>query len=186
MARPIERRVRWVPAKDHGAEYLHVRSITDGILAESVAVGAIGGTPYGLSYRLRCDQAWRLREAELAVVGSAPAHYVADGAGAWRDGTGRNLDDLEGCIDIDISATPFTNTLPIRRLNLARGEAREIRVAYVRVPDLRPQAVAQRYTCLEPGRLYRYEGLFRGYAGELAVDEDGLVIDYPQTFIRLA
>lgn len=35
------------------------------------------------------------------------------------------------------------------------------------------------------GRLYRYEGLFQGYVGELPVDTDGLVLDYPGTFRRV-
>ena len=32
---------------------------------------------------------------------------------------------------------------------------------------------------------YSYEGLFRGYVGELPVDADGLVLDYPGTFRRV-
>lgn len=88
-------------------------------------------------------------------------------------------------MDIDVSATPFTNTLPIRRLGLAPGEAREILVAYVAVPALVPEPVWQRYTCLEAGRRYRYEGLFRSYVGELSVDADGLALDYPGTFRRV-
>jgi len=41
------------------------------------------------------------------------------------------------------------------------------------------------WACLEAGQLYRYEGLFRGYVGGLAVDADGLVLDYPGTFRRV-
>ncbi len=91
-------------------------------------------------------------------------HLRSDGEGNWQDSKGHLVEVLQGCVDIDISATPFTNTLPIRRLGLALGEAREILVAYVAVPALAPEPVRQRYTCLEAGRLYRYsyEGLFRG------------------------
>ncbi len=53
------------------------------------------------------------------------------------------------------------------------------------MPALVPEAVRQRYTCLEAGRLYRYEELFRGYVGELNVDEDSLILDYPGTFRRV-
>jgi uncharacterized protein len=182
----MDRIVRWIPVTDHGAEYLRVTSTADGFLAESVVVGAIGGAAYGLRYRIRCDAGWRLREAGLALVGTGEhVHFRADGEGQWRNASGEPLRDLDGCIDIDISATPFTNTLPIRRLALARGESRDIRVAYIRPPSLKAQAVAQRYTCLDPGVRYRYEGLFRGFTGELAVDADGLVIDYPETFKRV-
>ena len=40
-------------------------------------------------------------------------------------------------IDVDISATPFTNTLPIRRLGLQPGEFAELDVAFVDAPAMR-------------------------------------------------
>ena len=182
----MNRVVRWVPAEGAGAEHLSVRSIADSVAAEGVVVGARGGTPYGLRYRVACDARWRVREAVLSLAGQERRlHLHADGEGNWQDGAGQPVEVLRGCVDIDISATPFTNTLPIRRLGLAQGEASEILVAYVAVPALVPEPVRQRYTCLEAGRLYRYEGLFRGYVGELGVDEDGLVLDYPGTFRRV-
>ncbi|MFE1602135.1 putative glycolipid-binding domain-containing protein [Methylobacterium sp. ID0610] len=187
----MDRVVRWAPATGSGLEHLQVRDLAGGdILAESVVVGERDGLPFGLSYRLRCDPDWCVREAVVARVGGPVLHLIGDGAGRWTDGDGRPLPALDGCRDIDIAATPFTNTLPIRRLRRdgrldERGAAEAIRVVYVPVPDLAPRAVDQRYTCLEPGRLYRYEGLFRGFAGDLPVDEDGLVRDYPGTFRRL-
>ena len=36
------------------------------------------------------------------------------------------------------------------------------------------------------GALVTYEGLFRGFKADLALDADGLVMDYPETFRRLA
>ena len=181
----MKRIVRWVPDAGVGAEHLSVRGTAEGVVAEGVVVGARHGTPYGLRYRVICDPFWRVREAVLSLAGEdRRLHLCADGEGDWRDGDGHPIEALRGCVDIDISATPFTNTLPIRRLGLAPGEARDILVAYVAVPALAPEPVRQRYTCLEAGRLYRYEGLFRGSVGELPVDEDGFVLDYPGTFRR--
>jgi uncharacterized protein len=62
----------------------------------------------------------------------------------------------------------------------------DIRVAYLAVPDLTVRAADQRYTCLDPGRLYRYEGVTSGFVAELPVDPDGLVVDYPGFFRRIA
>jgi hypothetical protein len=45
--------------------------------------------------------------------------------------------------------------------------------------------VEQAYTCIEPDRLYRYEGITTQYTADLPVDGDGLVIDYPGLFRRL-
>ena len=182
---PIDRMVRWLAVDGFGAEHLRVRGDREGLTAESIVVGELGNVPYGLSYRLRCDGGWRCREAVFALVGEARTlHLLADGEGSWRSGDGVPLEALRGCVDIDIAATPFTNTLPIRRLRLARGQSRELRVAYIPVPSLRPEAAGQRYSCLEPDRLYRYESLPSGFTAELTVDEDGLVIDYPEMFRR--
>jgi hypothetical protein len=60
---------------------------------------------------------------------------------------------------VDISETPFTNTLPIRRLALAPGESAGVSVAYFDGSELQPCPEPQRYTCLETndrGGLYRY------------------------------
>jgi len=82
------------------------------------------------------------------------------------------------------SACAFTNTLPIRRLGLAVGQSATLSVAFVSVPDLRVEHVKLRYTRLAPLR-YRYEGLDSGFTAEIAVDEAGLVIDYPQLCRRV-
>lgn len=112
----------------------------------------------------------------------------ADGEGTWIDERGSELPLLEGAIDVDISATPFTNTLPIRRVDLDAGESVELTVAYVNVPALSVDADAQRYTCLDPvdedcGR-YRYDAVESDFTAELVVDADGLVIEYSDLFTR--
>ncbi len=89
---------------------------------------------------------------------------------------------------MDISTTPFTNTLPIRRLDLDPGESQEIRVAYVDVPGMAVRPERQRYACLERhtgGGVYRYESLDGNrFTADLTVDADGLVLDYPGLFLR--
>ena len=63
-------------------------------------------------------------------------------------GPGREIRSTSstGCIDVDIRATPFTNTLPIRRLALQPGESRDLRMAFIDVPglDVRPSTSAIR------------------------------------------
>ena len=90
--------------------------------------------------------------------------------------------------DIDIEITPFTNSLPVRRLNLAAGESAEIEAAYVAFPELTVGPARQRYSCLEragpTGSRYRYENPASGFTAELELDRDGLVLDYPALFQR--
>ena len=85
---------------------------------------------------------------------------------------------------MDLPITPFTNTLPIRRLALAAGASAEIDVVYVRAPALSVEVDRQRYTCLEPMRRYRYEAVDGSFTAEIEVDSRGLVVMYPELFRR--
>ena len=184
--------VRWTEWDGSGLEHCVLDVGDDAVIVESAVVGGRGGVPYGAHYRVRCDRDWRTREVRLAYAGSSSMHVETDGEGHWFDMRSGSapIPELEGCCDIDIGVTPFTNTLPIKRLGLAEGASQKIRAAYVPLPsqieggELLPRPADQRYTCLEADRRYRYEGLFRGFTADLVVDEHGFVLDYPDTFRR--
>ncbi|HZZ09229.1 MAG TPA: putative glycolipid-binding domain-containing protein [Paraburkholderia sp.] len=179
------RELRWKSEEGEGIEHLAFDARDDGFAVESVVVGQRYGKSYGLHYAVRCDAQWRTTFARLKIVNGAELELHGDGAGHWHDGHGFALSAIEGCIDIDIAATPFTNTLPIRRLQLAEGERQPISVAYIATPDLQLTRAEQAYTCIALNHEYRYEGIFRNFTANLTVDEDGLVIDYPTLFTRL-
>jgi hypothetical protein len=144
--------------------------------------------PFRLTYRLNWDESWRLRDAELVLTTERSMQSLrlqTDGQGYWRDGDDRVIDALEGCRDIDIWPTPFTNTFPIRREPMALGERRQFLMAWVFAPDLTVHPQPQAYTRLAD-RLYLFENLDgSGFRTELAVDEDGIVLDYPDLFRRV-
>jgi uncharacterized protein len=144
--------------------------------------------PFRLSYRLNWDESWRLRDAELVVTTERSTQSLrlqTDGQGYWRDGNDRAIDALEGCRDIDIWPTPFTNTFPIRREPMAIGERRQFLMAWVFAPDLTVHPQPQAYTRLAD-RLYLFENLDGSdFRAELAVDEDGIVLEYPDLFRRV-
>jgi len=105
--------------------------------------------------------------------------------------SGKPLPSLKGCLDVDIAVTPFTNTLPIRRLALPPSASATLRMTYITVPDLQVAVTEQRYTCLEAtsfGGRYRFESLEQGvtsFTAELPVGQDGLVLHYPELFRRV-
>lgn len=145
--------------------------------------------PFRLTYRLEWDASWQLRDAELVLANEHSTRALtlrSDGKGKWRDGDDdRTLDALDGCRDIDIWPTPFTNSFPIRREPLALGERREYRMAWIFAPDLTVQPQMQAYT-RHAERLYLFENLDgSGFRAELPVDEDGIVLDYPGLFRRV-
>ncbi|MCC6804931.1 MAG: putative glycolipid-binding domain-containing protein, partial [Anaerolineae bacterium] len=110
------------------------------------------------------------------------------GPAGWQDAEGRHLDGFDDCLDIDLAGTPFTNTLPIRRMNWQVGQAEVLRMIYIRIPHLTPRVVQQRYTCLEQtdgGATFRYESLDSGFTANLPVDATGVVLDYPNIWERV-
>jgi hypothetical protein len=144
--------------------------------------------PFRLTYRLTWDESWRLREADLVVAterSTTSLNLRTDGRGRWRDGDGRAIDELDGCVDIDIWPTPFTNSFPVRREPMVVGERRQFRMAWVFAPDLTVRPQPQAYTRLAD-QLYLFETLDGGgFSAELPVDEDGIVLDYPGLFRRV-
>ena len=182
------REVMWSAWDGPGLGHLRLSVRDSGIVADGLVLGVADGRPFRLSYEVRCDAYWRVRATRVGVPGEPPrVELLSDGEGTWTGPDGRAVTYLEGCEYVDISETPFTNTLPIRRLDLAPGEAAEIVVAYFDGAKLQPWQEPQRYTCLETGGeggLYRFLSLDGGFTADLPVDSDGLVLDYPGLFKR--
>ena len=148
----------------------------DGWTADGAMVAVFDRHVVRLTYRLQVDAAGATRALDLAdAVGGATLKLRSDGHGRWRDVDGVAIPELDDCIDVDISTTPLTNTLPVRRLRLAPGESAEIKVAYVDVPSLAVRPAAQTYRRID-GRTYRYSS--GSFTAEVVFDEDGLVTDY--------
>jgi hypothetical protein len=183
----MERNIMWTPWSEPGLEHLRLLQQNETILADSIVVGVSNRMPFRLHYEITCDSNWNVKELSLTLLSGnrKSVKIQADGQGHWSTHTGDPVPSLEGCIDVDISATPFTNTLPIRRLALKPGQSAELLLAYVLIPEMKLMTDRQRYTSLETyadGALYRYESLESDFSAELSVDSDGLVIDYPGLF----
>jgi hypothetical protein len=137
------------------------------------------------SYELLCDADWSFRAIRIeAASGERALEIVADGSADWTvDGEWRS--DLDECVDIDLSGSPFTNSLPIRRLGLAVDDEADLVVAWVDLGELSVVPDPQRYTRVDD-RVYRFESLDSDFEADLTVDADGIVLEYPGLFERLS
>lgn len=183
----MKSQIVWIPWDGPGMEHLlFSQSPAGSVEAESIVAGIAGGLPFTLRYAIESDADWRVRQFRVeALQGPARIELRSDGNGTWAGLDGEPLPELDGCIDVDIEATPYSNTLPIRRLNLQPGESREIGVVYISIPTLAVSVERQVYTCLERDRRYRFLSVDGGFTADLPVDEDGLVLDYPGLFRRV-
>jgi uncharacterized protein len=184
------REVVWSAWDASGLEHLRLSMHNDGVVADGIVIGVTEGRPFRVAYEVRCDVGWRVRAVRIDVPGSElpGVELLSEGQGTWTTPDGQTVSELRGCIDVDISVTPFTNTLPIRRLGLAPTETAELSVAYFEGTALQAWPEPQRYTCLEKssrGGLYRFLSLDGGFTADLPVDTDGLVLDYPGLFKRV-
>ena len=156
---------------------------------DSAVLLVLGRKPYRVTYQISSDSTWRTRGFTITLTSSGTIRSLsveADGDGHWFADDGGRLAALDGCIDLDISITPLTNTLPIRRLALAAGASQGISAAYLRIPELTLSKAAQRYTYLgddAQGKRFHYEsGSFRA---DLRVDAADYVSDYPGVWRRV-
>lgn len=190
MRNETSRTIFWLPTWNSacdsvGLEHLLLTHDT----ADSVVLAIDEDSePFRLVYRLHWGDDWQLRSADFSLAKGGASRSLSlrtDGKGNWQDGEGRSLADLDGCMDIDIWPTPFTNSFPVRREPMGIGERRTFRMAWVCGPDLTVRPQAQAYTRMKD-RLYLFENLDgSGFKAELPVDEDGIVLDYPELFRRV-
>ena len=78
---------------------------------------------------MRLTPTWQVRQFLLFRDLDDPDLWLAtDGTARWGEMNGAHRVELDGCYDIDLACTPFTNTLPIRRLPLHVGDTAELPV----------------------------------------------------------
>jgi hypothetical protein len=151
-----------------------------GAVIEGTAVFSESAGPCRLDYRVVCDAAWRTVYAR--VTGSADLTDIdvaidVDDTRSWTL-NGQPYPAVQGCEDVDLSFSPATNLLPIRRARLAVGARVPVRAAWLRFPSLRLEVLDQTYERVSDSR-YRYESRGGSFVAMLETNAVGLVTYYP-------
>jgi uncharacterized protein len=183
-------KIIWSNQTDIGLEHFYLQRGEEEITADGIVIGVEEHVAFRIRYQINCDLRWHVRKVMVTSLDAQEQiiQFVSDGFGIWTDESGNRMSELDGCLDVDITATPFTNTLPIRRLNLAPGESAEIKVVYFTIPEMQVRVDPQRYTCVETstaGGKYKFESLDNGFTAVITIDGAGLVEDYPGLFKRV-
>lgn len=174
----------WLPDQGSGSELFEYEASPTGHVLRGRIAAKLEGAEIEAAYLVEADTAWRTRRVRVEIANlKRVLEITANGIGRWSDAGGTWIPALDGCIDVDISLTPATNTLPIRRLNLPVGDGADIKVAYILAPDLSLRAGPQRYAKLGE-RLWRFNGLDIDFTADISVDEAGFVVEYPGLFRR--
>lgn len=168
-----------------GLEHLTLQEVEDGYRVYSVLSVELELGGITCEYHFDLDRRWRTQTFKLSVnqTGEDRKLHIERGEGSQWKVNGSDRSDLDGALDLDISVTPFTNTLAIQQLALAPDEAKEMTAVYVNLPQLEVTPARQRYRRLDsthPPKRFLYEGLGTGFIEEITVDEYGLVVNYPR------
>jgi hypothetical protein len=183
----MQRNLLWSGREYYSLENCVVNTTKAGSEINSTIIGQYVGKIYKVEYQIRTNQDWETVFVEIKSQHSnRREHFVfeSDGKGNWMN-DGNPARDVKGCIDIDIPLTPFTNALPIRRLNLSQNTTQQIRVIYFDLLEQQVRPVHQKYTRLS-NTSYRYENVPNDFEATIEVDDFGFVVNYPLLFVRRA
>jgi hypothetical protein len=171
---------KWRRIDEPGLELMTLSRTGDGLHTVSSLVHA-GAESFALRYRWDLDSNWRTRRLQLEAVNVREKSLTIERAGdaIWRV-DGKPRPDLTGCVEVDLSATPFSNGLAIRRMGGANGE---LVALFVDAPALTCEPSLQRYERLGP-RAWQYidKGVSAGFTARLDLDEEGHVTTYEHLF----
>ncbi|HEX2753962.1 MAG TPA: putative glycolipid-binding domain-containing protein [Candidatus Limnocylindrales bacterium] len=172
------RRVAWRRSDEVEAdEHCTLTTRDGGLSLVGTVIGAEGGLPVRVEYRVLADRAGLTTAAHVRDLRGFTTRTIVlerDAKDRWSvDGTVQR--SLKGCTDVDLGCSPSTNTLPVRRLRLAIGASHTIQAAFVRFPELAVVKAAQTYTRLDEFTWRYASGTFEA---DLTVDDDGLVAGY--------
>lgn len=181
----MQKNVTWKGISADTTETCLLSYLDDVIIVRSEISGWIDKQPITAEYYIKLDTAWRVMEFDvIAQKGSKPQRRYAMFAtadGKWRDNLATPYRDFDGCRFIDITLTPFTNSLPINGLKQNINETRVIDVLYIDIIEDRLSRHTQTYTRLDYNN-YRFENDNGNFTADIAVNDDGLVTHYPGLF----
>jgi uncharacterized protein len=174
-----------------GFEVVFVHMHDDGYRVAGATSAVEGADAWVVRYVIDLASDWRTRSAHVAgwsARGCRELRLDGDGSGGWQI-NGAAAAHLDGCLDVDLESSAFTNALPVHRLGLDVGGHAQAPAVYVRALDLTVDRLEQRYRRLDDDaerRRYHYRAPAFAYECQLVYDPDGLVFDYPGIAVRAA
>jgi len=137
-----------------------------------------------VQFVLRISSMWQVQQFLLFRDLEEPDLWLAtDLRGRWGEVNGAHRTDLDGCVDVDLAGTPFTNSIPIRRLPLYVSHSAQQNVIRIDTDTLSVVPVTQTYSMIGDST-WCYRSMLTGDEVTANVDQYGLVID-DTTFERV-
>jgi uncharacterized protein len=173
---------RWRRIDQPGLELARFDIGKHGVTVSSTLVDG-GEKPFSLRYIWTLDPEWRTRTLRIEHMNGDDSWLTIERTGdaSWRIDRSPAA-HLDGCRELDLSATPFCNTLAIKLL----GGDGEFDAAYIAADRMTVVPSRQRYEKIS-STYWRYHdlGVADGFTAALELDKDGLVARYEGLFEAL-
>src|SRR4051794_11998129 len=171
--------ILWRRLDRPGHDVARLKESDNGSILEGTAVFVEDYQPCRLDYHVVLDTVWRtvavgvsgwlgLQPIEVNAAVNAKREWVING---------RACPEVQDCDDIDLSFSPATNLLPIRRMSLPVGEKAFVRAAWLRFPACVLEPLDQTYERVGD-RSYQYESAGGAFVARLEVSAIGFVTRY--------
>ncbi|BAP32927.1 uncharacterized protein CHSO_3890 [Chryseobacterium sp. StRB126] len=176
----------WQGIAFQSLEYFNLKKNGKASVVTSKIIGCYENNMYTVEYRLIIDPDWNIQEFTIESEINTVKNILTGKKyqDEWKINNIINP-DFKDFSFIDISLTPFTNTLPINNLKLAENDTQKIKVIYIDVLSNIVKPVTQQYTRIAP-YTYHYDNLQTDFKSDIVVDENGLVVNYPKLFDKIA
>jgi uncharacterized protein len=182
----MQKSIVWKGLHFDTEEHCAVNFTDAAIIVRSEIEGWAGTKAVYVDYVLELNPNWSVKCVDIRfTVGTDSQHFdFKHTEQGWVDNNGGDCAEFAECKYVDISLTPFTNTLVINGLELADAVPAGIEVLYFDILAGAVRKDTQRYTKLNKS-LYRFENEGGSFSADIAVDADGFVTHYPNLFKML-
>ncbi|MBM7837332.1 hypothetical protein JOC54_000563 [Alkalihalobacillus xiaoxiensis] len=174
----------WKSLEFFGIEYVGLTQTESEIRVISTIIKSETAKPEKIEYSLTLTLDWQVKQ--LYVKNSRYQHVIQlfqNEMGCWVNQFGEEIPQLRGAVDVDLSCTPFTNSLPIKRLPWELNQPINLEMVYVDASSGAYRKVTQSYELLdakEEFQLFHYKS--GAFQSKILANRDGIVSEYPNLF----
>lgn len=182
----MQRIIIWKGIFYHSLEHCVVTVTKNKLAVQATIVGHTKEDAYCVKYNIGTNDLFETREAIVDISYNGNDRVISlrkNDSKGWLL-NGKAAPDFDDCIDIDISLTPFSNTLPVKRLSFDKVREHQVKVIYIDILEETIKPVFQKYVKLTE-RLYRFENVPNDFDANIEFDEMGFVKHYPGLFDRV-
>lgn len=165
---------------------VHTHTVNEDIHDHGLAAGKTdSGIPFAIEYDMWLTANWDIKEVSIKSLLDKRIIKIVHKGDQWYDCEGKHLAEFEGVELVDISISPFTNTLPIKRLRFEGKKPQKVDIIYFDENRFSLSRLQQIYSQIDE-RTYRYQDtVLPDFMSDIVVDSDGLVVNFQDMFRRI-